>query len=101
MAVYEISEKDFDAEVDEGTTLVDFHATWCGPCKMMAPFLERFAADHPEIKVIKVDVDEAPNLCERFGLMSVPTLVLMKDGAFVKKAAGARDTDQLERFVMD
>ena len=70
--------------------LVDFFATWCGPCKMIAPFLEEIADEHPEIRVCKIDVDEEPDLVKQFGVVSVPTLLVFRDGEMVNKTTGAR-----------
>lgn len=79
--------------------LVDFWATWCGPCRMQAPILEAFAAEHPEIKVGKVNVDENPDLAEKFSIMSIPTLLVFKDGKLVKTAVGLHDKGGLAELV--
>ena len=79
--------------------LVDFWATWCGPCRMQAPILEAFAAEHPEIKVGKVNVDENPDLAEKFSIMSIPTLLVFKDGKLVKTALGLHDKGGLAELV--
>ena len=71
--------------------LVDFWATWCGPCRMIAPVIEQVAAEFEGRAVVgKVDVDEEPGLAQRFGVMSIPTLVVLKDGKVVEQAVGAR-----------
>ena len=89
----EITTGNFVNEVLEakGTVLVDFWAPWCGPCRMQAPILEAFAGEHPEVKVGKVNVDENPELAEKFGIMSIPTLLVFKDGKLVKSAVGLHD----------
>ena len=79
--------------------LVDFFATWCGPCKMLAPNLEEFSKLHPEIKVVKVDVDEETPLAIKYGVASIPTLILFKDGEAVKQTLGYQTVDGLENFV--
>ena len=80
----------------ESKVLVDFYATWCGPCKMLAPILE--SADS-EIKVIKVDTDEFDDLSREYGVMSIPTLVLLENGKEVKRNIGFIDKDALEQFL--
>lgn len=97
----EFTTGNFVAEVLEakGTVLVDFWATWCGPCRMQAPILEAFAAEHPEIKVGKVNVDENPALAEKFGIMSIPSLLVFKDGRLVKTAVGLHDKGGLADMV--
>ncbi len=79
--------------------LVDFFAQWCGPCKAMTPALQAFADEHPEVTVIKVDVDEAPDTAMQFRIRSVPTLVLLRDGAVLAQRSGAMSKPQLEQFA--
>ena len=69
------NENNFEELIKEGNVLVDFYATWCGPCKMLAPELEAIS---DKVKIVKIDVDENPNLCKKFGVMSVPTLIYFK-----------------------
>ena len=97
----EITTGNFVNEVLEakGTVLIDFWATWCGPCRMQAPILEAFAGEHPEIKVGKVNVDENPELAEKFGIMSIPSLLVFKDGKLVKNAVGLHDKGGLAEMV--
>ena len=73
--------------------LIDFFATWCGPCKMLSPVVDSIAEEHPEIKICKIDIDEEPSLTERFGIMSVPTLVVMKNGEIVRTSVGFKSRD--------
>ena len=97
----EFTTSNFAAEVLQAqqTVLVDFWATWCGPCRMQAPILEAFAAEPPEIKVGKVNVDENPELAEKFGIMSIPTLLVFKGGKLVKSAVGLHDKGGLADMV--
>lgn len=85
--------------VKEGTVLIDFFATWCGPCKMLAPELEDYAEQNPNVTVIKIDVDEHQNEAAKFNIRSVPTLLVFKNGSLVKETAGYRDVDGLKDLV--
>ena len=82
----------FKEEVLEtsGLILIDCYADWCGPCKMMAPILEEIAEERQDVKVCKVNVDEQPELASQFGVMSIPTLLVFRDGKLVNQAVGAR-----------
>ena len=92
-----ITLENFDQEVlrSEKTVLLDFWATWCGPCRMVAPILEEIAAERPDIKVCKVNVDEQPELASRYRIMSIPTLMVVKNGQVVNQAVGARPKSQI------
>ena len=70
--------------------LVDFWASWCGPCRMVSPIVDEIAAEHPEVKVGKINVDEEPELAGKFGVMSIPTLMVFKEGKVVNQMVGAR-----------
>lgn len=103
MATTKITDADFQ-EVIRGDkpVLVDFWATWCGPCKMMAPVLEDLSDQHGEkLSVAKLDVDENPATTAEFGIMSIPTLILFVDGQPVKQIVGYQPKDQLEAELAD
>jgi thioredoxin 1 len=101
-AVKEISGRDFESALaSHDPVLVDFSASWCGPCKAMAPVLESFAARRPDLSVVKLDIDEAPSIASRYSVRSVPTLMLFKDGKPVASQAGMVGEAQLARFVDD
>lgn len=89
MSVKHLTTAEFDAVVDNAPlTLVDFWATWCGPCRMVAPVVEEIAAEREDILVGKVNVDEEMALAVRFGIVSIPTLIVMKNGEVANKAVG-------------
>ena len=96
-----ITKENFQAEVEQAqdTVLVDFWAQWCGPCRMQAPILEAFAGEHSDIKVAKCDVDENPELAEKFRIMSIPSLLVFKGGKLVKSAVGLHDKEALAALV--
>lgn len=91
MSVLHITKENFEAEVlhSDKPVLVDFFATWCGPCRMVGPTVEEIAAENPQIKVGKINVDENMDLAMRFKVASIPLLLVMKDGQVVNKALGA------------
>lgn len=101
MDIVHATEQNFTAEVlnAQGTVLVDFFATWCGPCKMLAPVLEKVADKHPDVKVVKVDVDQANALAAQYGVMGVPTMIVFKDGQIVNKAVGYKNEAGVEAML--
>ena len=82
------NENEFNETINSEYALVDFFATWCGPCKMMGPVLERVSSNRDNIKIIKVDVDKFESLARTYGVMSIPTLILFKNGQVVDKKVG-------------
>ncbi|MGI6315600.1 MAG: thioredoxin [Christensenellales bacterium] len=97
MAVLHLTKENFQKEVLEAQkpVLIDFFATWCGPCRMVAPLVESIAEEHPEYIVGKVDVDQEPELAQQFKVSSIPTLVVMKNGKIHEKAVGARTKESM------
>ena len=98
-----ITDATFEAETKEGLVLVDFWATWCGPCRMQAPILEKLSQElsEDELKILKMDVDENPETARAFGIMSIPTLLFKKDGKVVKQVAGVHTADQIKAIVAE
>ena len=92
MSVFKITKENINAEVLESdqTVLLDFWAAWCGPCRVIAPVIEEIAAENPGLKVGKINVDEESKLAESFGVMSIPTLAVIKNGKVVQKSAGVK-----------
>ena len=97
MSVININNNNFQGEVmhSEKLVLLDFWASWCGPCRMVSPIVDEIAAERSDIKVGKINVDEQPELAAQFGVMSIPTLFVMKNGKVVNQAVGARPKAQI------
>ncbi|MCI8808022.1 MAG: thioredoxin [Oscillospiraceae bacterium] len=101
MSVHTITKENFDALVLQSgkPVLVDFWAPWCGPCRMVSPIVDEIAGERPDITVGKVNVDEQPELAMQFGVMSIPTLLVFKDGQLSQKAVGARPKEDLLKLL--
>ena len=97
MSVRTITKENYQKEVAESekTVLLDFWASWCGPCRMVSPLVDEIAEETPAVRVGKVNVDEQPELAGAFGVSSIPTLVVMKNGQVASKTVGARPKGQI------
>lgn len=101
MKAMNITSENFQKEIMESdkTVLLDFWASWCGPCRMVSPIVDEIAEETPTVKVGKVNVDEQGELASAFGVMSIPTLVVMKNGKVVNRATGARPKKQIAEML--
>lgn len=97
MSVIEITKANYENEVvkSEKTVLLDFWAQWCGPCRMVSPVVDEIAEENDGIKVGKVNVDDQPELAQSFGIVSIPTLVVMREGKAVRQAVGVRPKEEI------
>ena len=96
-----ITKDNFESEVlkAEGTVLIDFWATWCGPCRMLSPIVDEVASEHTDVKVGKSNVDEQPELAQQFGIMSIPTLIVFRNGQKVNESIGLIPKEKVEELI--
>ncbi|MEJ7541124.1 thioredoxin [Staphylococcus intermedius] len=100
MAIIEVQDSNFDEQIQSGVKLVDFWATWCGPCKMIAPVLEDLASDYEgKADILKLDVDQNQATAAKFEVMSIPTLIVFKDGQPVDKVVGFQPKENLAQVL--
>lgn len=100
MTIVKATDATFSTEIAQGLVLVDFWATWCGPCKMIAPVLEEIDAEiGNQLKIVKLDVDQNQGTAAEYQVMSIPTLLLFKDGKVVDKTVGFRPKEALQAFI--
>ena len=97
MSAMNLNHENFHQEVMESDkpVLLDFWAPWCGPCRMVVPIIDQIAAEHPELKVGKINVDEETELAQQFRVMSIPALFVLKDGKVVNQSVGAKSMEQI------
>ena len=101
MAAVKVTVANFEEEVlkSDKPVLVDFWAAWCGPCQMVGPVVEEISEENPDIKVCKIDVDASPELAQKYGVMSIPTLVAIKDGKETNRTMGAQPKEAIVSIV--
>ena len=99
--IYKLTDKTFEKETASGLVLIDFWATWCGPCKVQGPILEDLSQEinESELKICKIDVDENKETANKFGILSIPTLMIKKDGEIVKQVAGVHSKTQIKSLI--
>lgn len=93
------SSDSFNDLISSDIVLVDFFATWCGPCRMLGPVLEEMANDRSDIDIVKMDVDECPDIAKNYGIMSVPSLLLFKNGSLVSKKVGFMPKEEIKGWI--
>ncbi|MBQ7011810.1 MAG: thioredoxin [Clostridia bacterium] len=102
MSVIKVTKENFEeVKNSEKTVLLDFYADWCGPCRMVSPLVDEIAEEHPEYLVGKINVDDDPELAEKYGVASIPNLVVLKKGEVVNQTAGARPKNQILALLED
>ena len=102
MSVLHVTNQNFESvKASDKPVLLDFFATWCGPCRMLAPVIEELGEEHPEYVIGKVNVDEEPQLAEQFGVVSIPTLVVLRNGEIAAQSVGARPKAQILAMLED
>lgn len=103
MSVLKVTGNNFESDIikSEKTVLLDFWASWCGPCRMLSPTVDEIADENPQILVGKINVDEEPELAQAFGVVSIPMLVVMKDGKIVNQSVGVRPKEQILDMLDD
>ncbi len=99
MGAIKIEEKEFEQKTKEGKVLVDCFATWCGPCKMLSPIIDEVAEEINDCSFYKLDVDEAEKISKQYGIMSIPTLLLFKDGKLVNQTVGFKSKEEIISFI--
>ena len=101
MSTLKITDENFEQEVlkADKTVIVDFYADWCGPCKMQSPIIEKLANENPNVKVGKLNVDENPNTAVKYDVMSIPTILVIKNGQVEKEFVGLTDKEEILKFI--
>jgi thioredoxin 1 len=101
MSVKKINSSEFNDLINNNVVLVDFFANWCGPCKMLSPIVEELSNEINDVVFAKIDVDESSNVASDYKVMSIPTLILFKNGKMVNKTVGFQSKEDLKRFILE
>ena len=99
MSIIHGNEQEFEQYLKRDIVLVDFFATWCGPCKMLGPVLEELAEERSQLSIVKMDVDACPNLAQKYGVMSVPTLLLFQNGELIASQTGYMPKEMIQEWI--
>ncbi len=100
MSAIRLNENNFDSvRKNEGLSLIDFYADWCGPCRMVLPLVDEIAKERSDLLVGKINVNENPDLAREFGIMSIPTLIVMKNGEIIKRSSGAKSKEKILEMI--
>ena len=99
MAIIHANDETFNNEINDENVLVDFYADWCGPCRMLSPILESINEDRTNVKIVKVNVDEAHNISKTYGVMSIPTLIHFKNSKLISKKVGLCSKDDIIEMI--
>lgn len=99
MSLLHLTNENFNDLISSGKVLVDFYAEWCGPCKMISPILEEISMENNSIKIIKINVDEHSDIATKYGVMSIPTLILFENGKEIKKNVGFMPKEDIINFI--
>lgn len=94
-----LKDEDFNEEIKSGVVLVDFYADWCGPCKMLGPILEEISNENNNVKIVKINVDSHEDLARQYGIMSIPTILVFKDGKEIHKNIGFVSKDEIDGWL--
>lgn len=101
MSVIKINNNNFNETIKNGVVLVDFFADWCGPCKMLSPIIEELSNEISDVNFVKVNIDESNEIANSYGIMSIPTLMLFKNGKMVNKTVGFLPKENLKKFIIE
>ena len=99
--IKEIKEEEFESVVlnSKGKVLVDFYASWCGPCRMLRPILEEIASERSDKKIVSIDVDDANELAQKYGIISIPCVILFEDGKEIERSVGLKSKSEIESMI--
>lgn len=99
MSVINVNTNNFDETVKSGVVVVDFFANWCGPCKMLSPIIEEVSNEMNDVVFTKVNIDESSDIASKFGIMSIPTIIIFKNGQMINKNVGFLSKSELKEFI--